>query len=690
MRHEYQRCEEIAIHIMNESNLPVVQSPSLSFRRKRINSSLKSSLFHGIFLLSLALFILSSAVFLYNTWNSRKTEFRILDADSETLHTEASIFSWTEVGGTPVSLEKVNNPDKPGDLVLSIQRESGQKWAGVAKPLLFQIPLSMNDTISLDVKNLGPPLLFFLEITEASSSINPNPETWEKEYSLETHEWKTIQIPLYTLYPKPYHRTLGRIGNERLDLNSIAQLDLLFPPDLEINFVLDTIKISTSKNVRFAAFFLFLNLIWWVVLFQYAPRSGLVYMDRDILTESLKFCLYQIAIIFTPYQGEIVWLLNLLLGYSLFESMVHLSHKANLPITRLLVGCSPFLAYALVYRYAPLWPMSPLMIAAHCFPTISYSRNHGLEWSIVIYSLFIIVNHITHGIPFNALSLGGGMCALFGFHFAISAHRKYIQEKEEQLNLQALYERQFLHTQKMEAIGQLTRGMAHEFNNLLTGIIGNLRLIQMRKHPDINHFLDNAVQSADRAADLIQKLQLFGRLSRIQTQPLDLNHLMEETLRLIQQNWNEDIILKTHLAHDIPPIHADPLRMKMVFMNLLINARDAINTAINRHPDRLYSIQVETAVIALDQPPKIVPQFIPGQYAIVTVRDNGIGMDENTLPHIFDPFFTTKQDRENEGGFGLGLACAYGVIKEHRGWLDVESQPNEGATFRVYLPLIEE
>lgn len=245
--------------------------------------------------------------------------------------------------------------------------------------------------------------------------------------------------------------------------------------------------------------------------------------------------------------------------------------------------------------------------------------------------------------------------------------------------------------QKMEAIGQLAGGIAHNINNLLTGIIGNQSLALLKAAEDIRTYLQNSNNAALRAAELIKELLAFSRKTRLELVPLSLNDAVQEVFHLIRETFDRRIDIKLILANYLPPVLADASQIHSVLMNLCINARDAIenvmrdSASLNKTGDPFrILLKTSTQNIASGNVGPLTNNR-PGKYAVVSVADNGSGIDAETQKHIFEPFFTTK----DTVGTGLGLASSFGVIKQHNGWIDFSSQPGSGSIFRIYLPIID-
>lgn len=237
-------------------------------------------------------------------------------------------------------------------------------------------------------------------------------------------------------------------------------------------------------------------------------------------------------------------------------------------------------------------------------------------------------------------------------------------------------EQQLRQSQKMDAIGRLAGGIAHDFNNLLTAIIGNLELALVA--PRETEPIEDALVAARHAADLTQQLLTFSRDAVIERRPLDLNRLVREATTLIRRVIGEDIRIQLDLAPDLFTVHADASQVNQVLMNLAVNARDALRGG------GTLSVITRNASLETERCP---PDAASTSFVELKVVDNGIGMDEATLAHVFDPFFTTKHQGK---GTGLGLATVFGIVTQHHGTIEVESAPDAGTEFRIYLPSCDE
>ncbi len=241
-------------------------------------------------------------------------------------------------------------------------------------------------------------------------------------------------------------------------------------------------------------------------------------------------------------------------------------------------------------------------------------------------------------------------------------------------------EQQLRHAQKMESIGTLAGGVAHDFNNILTTIIGYANVAKMKMKPgDALHGpIDSILSSAERAANLTGSLLAFSRKQVIHPKPVNINMIVRGVEKLLRHLIGEDVDLSTRLDDSNPVIMADTGQIEQVLLNLATNARDAMPHG--------GTIAITTQAMDLEE------DFVkrhgfgkPGRYALVSVSDTGTGMDTETKEKIFEPFFTTK---ETSRGTGLGLAIVYGIVKQHNGSISVYSQPGKGTTFNIYIPVV--
>ena len=239
-------------------------------------------------------------------------------------------------------------------------------------------------------------------------------------------------------------------------------------------------------------------------------------------------------------------------------------------------------------------------------------------------------------------------------------------------------EHELRHAQKMEAVGRLAGGVAHDFNNVLTSIIGYSELLLERLRDDADAMADvqDIRRSADRAAALTRQLLAFSRQQVMRIEIVPLHDVVERVRMLLGRVIGEDIELQTQLAPATWPVRVDPGQVEQVIMNLAVNARDAM-------PDG-GTLLLSTRNVSLREDASADALTIPaGDYAELLVRDTGTGMDAITRARVFEPFFTTKPAPE---GTGLGLSMVYGIIRQSNGFITVESAPGRGTTFRILLP----
>jgi two-component system, cell cycle sensor histidine kinase and response regulator CckA len=233
-------------------------------------------------------------------------------------------------------------------------------------------------------------------------------------------------------------------------------------------------------------------------------------------------------------------------------------------------------------------------------------------------------------------------------------------------------------SQKMEAIGQLAGGVAHDFNNILAVIQLQVGLLQAAGKLEVNQkeFSSEISKAAERAASLTRQLLLFGRRQAMQPREIDLNECVLNITKMLRRILGEDVQLQFTLSPLPALVRADAGMLDQVLMNLAVNARDAMPDGGN--------LNIETAVVEFDEfTSKQCPPARPGNYVCLRVSDSGCGISPEVLPHIFEPFFTTKSVGK---GTGLGLATVFGIVQQHGGWIDVRSDPNCGTTFFIYLP----
>jgi len=239
-------------------------------------------------------------------------------------------------------------------------------------------------------------------------------------------------------------------------------------------------------------------------------------------------------------------------------------------------------------------------------------------------------------------------------------------------------EAQLLQAQKMEAVGRLAGGVAHDFNNMLNVILGyaDLALMKLQPADPIHAHLREILNAGQRSADLTRQLLAFARKQTIAPRVLNLNDTVAGMLKMLMRLIGEDMDLLWKPSANLWPVKMDPAQIDQILANLVVNARDAIK-GVGR-------ITIETGRAEFDEAYCAVHAgFAPGRYVLLAVSDDGCGMDKDTLASLFEPFFTTKEVGK---GTGLGLATVYGIVKQNGGFINVYSEPGKGTTFRIYLP----
>jgi PAS domain S-box-containing protein len=265
--------------------------------------------------------------------------------------------------------------------------------------------------------------------------------------------------------------------------------------------------------------------------------------------------------------------------------------------------------------------------------------------------------------------------------FAVVIVNDITERKQAEKEISTL-EEQLRQAQKIEAIGRFTGGIAHDFNNLLTPIVGYAQIAMTMLSPSdpMRDDLQEIQKAAERASTLIRQLMTFSRKKPHQPQTVNLNSILIDMDKMIRRIIGEHIECITLPGKDLGAVKVDPGLFEQVLVNLVVNARDAMPNG--------GKLIVETSNIAFDQDYIHKHSGItPGHYAMCAVSDTGIGMMKEVKTHLFEPFFTTKEQGE---GTGLGLSTVYGIVKQSNGYILVYSEPDQGTTFKIYLPQVEE
>lgn len=297
-------------------------------------------------------------------------------------------------------------------------------------------------------------------------------------------------------------------------------------------------------------------------------------------------------------------------------------------------------------------------ISAYCIELRQRTKSGDWKW---ITSRGKVVERDARGQPLRIL----------GIHTDITERKKAEAEREK---LQV----QLTQAHKMESVGRLAGGVAHDFNNMLQAILGNaaLALEMLPSNDPSRECLEEIQKSGQRSADLTRQLLAFARKQTISPRVLDLNNTVEGMLKMLKRLIGEDIDLAWMPGTDLWPVKMDPSQVDQILANLCINARDAIASS--------GKVTIETQNLTLDDTYAATHRdCVPGDYVMLAVSDTGHGMDAITRSHLFEPFFTTK---ELGKGTGLGLATVFGIVQQNMGLINVYSEPGQGTTFKIYLP----
>ncbi len=268
----------------------------------------------------------------------------------------------------------------------------------------------------------------------------------------------------------------------------------------------------------------------------------------------------------------------------------------------------------------------------------------------------------------------------WSFHPVRASHvvHAYVEDITDRLSLEA----QLRQSQKMESVGQLAAGVAHDFNNMLTIIQGHggMLLAKAAQIPDLMESTQAIYFAAERAANLTRQLLMFSRKNVMQPKQLDLRDVVSQMTKMLQRLLGETITLQFQPPPQLPCVQGDIGMIEQVIMNLAVNARDAMPKG--------GTLTITTTTVMIDEGyVHSHPEARPGSFVCLRASDSGCGMDTYTMARIFEPFFTTKEVGK---GTGLGLATVYGIVKQHEGWVEVASEPGQGASFSVFFPTVGE
>lgn len=254
------------------------------------------------------------------------------------------------------------------------------------------------------------------------------------------------------------------------------------------------------------------------------------------------------------------------------------------------------------------------------------------------------------------------------------SERKQAEEERRKL------ETQMLHAQKLESLGVLTGRIAHDFNNVLTGILSNagLALLELAPYSPTKTTIEDIQKSAIYAAEICKQLLAYSGKGKFLIQPLSLNEIIHEMAGLLQVSISKKVVVNYDLNANLPAVEAEPTQIRQVVMNLIMNASEAIG-------DKRGSISITTGLMECDRTylneSLLGDKLSEGTYVYLEVADTGCGIDNENLKNIFDPFFTSKSS-----GRGLGLAAVFGIVRDHNGAINIHSEPGQGTTFRIIFP----
>jgi signal transduction histidine kinase/ActR/RegA family two-component response regulator len=306
-------------------------------------------------------------------------------------------------------------------------------------------------------------------------------------------------------------------------------------------------------------------------------------------------------------------------------------------------------------------------------PDLRSAVTQVLEQGIVNVELYLKDKN-SHLIPFLFMARSVEQS---GDTFIIGTGIELIEQKRAQEENKRL-EKMLNQAQKLESVGRLAGGVAHDFNNMLGVILGHteLALLQADEHHELHGDLKEIQKAAKRSADITKQLLAFARKQVISPRQLDLNDTVESMLNMLRRLIGEDIDLVWKPFAHLWSVKMDPSQIDQILVNLCVNARDAI-TGVGK-------LTIETGKKTFDEEYcKDHAGFFPGDFVLLAVSDNGSGMDKEVLDNLFEPFFTTKPVNK---GTGMGLATIYGIVKQNNGFINVYSEPGQGSTFKIYLP----
>ena len=293
------------------------------------------------------------------------------------------------------------------------------------------------------------------------------------------------------------------------------------------------------------------------------------------------------------------------------------------------------------------------------------STTDYLTDNTIAFLLIGIVGYIIYTINFKALEKAESEIA----------EREKVEDQRNKLQMQ------LLQSQKLESIGLLAGGVAHDFNNMLAAVQGFAELAKagIDDNGNVKSEINEIIKASKKARDLTQQLLAFARIQPLNIKKININIIINDFTYMLSRTLRENIVIQNNLSEKPCLIEGDPIQIEQILLNLALNAQDAMPSG--------GTINIETKIVQIDE--HFVERFeniFPGQYILLSISDTGSGIDPDIIDKIFDPFYTTKDIGK---GTGLGLSTVYGIVKQHKGMIHLYSEKDNGAVFKIYLPVIE-
>lgn len=646
---------------------------------------------------SLILFIgAGGRVVLDSSWNG-KADIPIYDADVDGFVISESLYSWGDeesngdIWEQPLRIELTTDPDDPTRSSLYFEREYAEEgYTGLAREYYYDHPLSLNttDAISIRYRTDGP-VSILLQIEESDSTPTWPPENWQRPLRINAPEWRVATIPLYSFRLNSEYQPYGQTGDEILNAEHIGKLMLSFPPEQALNLYVSHIYVDRAQFTWKLAAGLAMMSVWWLIIVFSILMAHQRQMWAGYHAELAKFCMYSVVLLIadSPYQMGYTFII--LVFFSIAETLLRLCGDRSLRTIQLLDHASPWLAAGFIATMAPVLSLGPLWISAHCTHCLGYGEKRNALWSGAHFALASLLLIALAPNDAAALIIFLSAATLTGFYIFSTHYRKRTRLEEQHLAEQELFSQQIERSRQIQAVGRMAAGAAHQFNNLLTIIIGNINLAQIHAPESAQEKLRNAREAADQAAKLVQRLLFFSQQYSSRKKTIRVEKVIEEAKTLFMQSCKSNIFsFNLDIAPSIPHVDADPYYLRTVLLDMMINSRDAIEEAAKKHPEKDFRIQVSASIANRESiAQRRDEDELERDFVVITISDNGVGIGEKEKDLVFEPFFTTK---DAQRGAGLGLPSAYGIIEEHGGWIEIESAPDQGAAFHIFLPGREE